>query len=193
MLDQHNAVIRSYQIPGWCWPAELAWVYGAFRVSRVHAEIGTFCGRSLFASCAGMADGAKVYAIDRGVQSADTHDAFFPPSPEWCEDVLAATLRAIGEAAPGVAVPWVRLSSLDAAQLLQSQGVTLDSVYIDASHHFADVMADIAAWRPLVKPGGIIAGHDYWTANVGVMDAVNESFGTAFEVAPGTRIWVARA
>jgi cephalosporin hydroxylase len=192
MLDQRNAVIRSYQIPGQCWPSELCWLYDTFSRSRSHAEVGVYCGRSLFASAAGMQPGAVIRAVDVGSVAPDFDSTFFPPSAEWCDDVLAATLRAIGEAAPGVAVPWVRLSSLDAARLLQSQGVTLDSVYIDASHHYADVMADIAAWRPLVKTGGIIAGHDYWTANVGVMDAVNESFGTAFEVAPGTRIWVAK-
>lgn len=60
MLDQHNAVIRSYQIPGQCWPSELCWLYDTFSRSRSHAEVGVYCGRSLFASAAGMQPGAVI-------------------------------------------------------------------------------------------------------------------------------------
>lgn len=37
----------------------------------------------------------------------------------------------------------------------------LDFVYIDAKHDYRSVWADLAAWYPKVKVGGIIAGHDY--------------------------------
>lgn len=36
-----------------------------------------------------------------------------------------------------------------------------DFVYIDACHDYRSVWADLAAWYPLVKQHGIIAGHDY--------------------------------
>ena len=35
-----------------------------------------------------------------------------------------------------------------------------DIVYIDASHIYPDVVADINAWWPKVKKGGYICGHD---------------------------------
>jgi predicted O-methyltransferase YrrM len=40
----------------------------------------------------------------------------------------------------------------------------LDFIYIDASHEYTDVLADLeGAWN-IVLPGGIIAGDDYsWT------------------------------
>lgn len=38
---------------------------------------------------------------------------------------------------------------------------SLDFVYIDASHRYEQVVADIAAWEPKVRPGGIVAGHDF--------------------------------
>jgi len=37
----------------------------------------------------------------------------------------------------------------------------LDFVYIDARHDYRSVTADLNAWYPKVKVGGIIAGHDY--------------------------------
>lgn len=38
---------------------------------------------------------------------------------------------------------------------------SLDFVYLDARHDLAGVVADIHAWWPKVKPGGVFAGHDY--------------------------------
>lgn len=38
---------------------------------------------------------------------------------------------------------------------------SLDFVYIDANHSEPWVTQDITAWAPKVRPGGIVAGHDY--------------------------------
>lgn len=38
---------------------------------------------------------------------------------------------------------------------------SLDFVYIDARHDEASVREDLGLWFPKVRPGGIIAGHDY--------------------------------
>jgi hypothetical protein len=38
---------------------------------------------------------------------------------------------------------------------------SLDFVYLDADHRLPAVMADLAAWAPKVRPGGVMAGHDY--------------------------------
>lgn len=52
----------------------------------------------------------------------------------------------------------------------------LDFIYIDASHHYVDVKADILFYLPLLKEGGVIAGHDYLDKFRGVVTAVNEIF-----------------
>jgi hypothetical protein len=52
---------------------------------------------------------------------------------------------------------------------------SLDFVFIDAEHTYEAVGADIDAWRPKVKPGGIISGHDYGHERFpGVKQAVDE-------------------
>jgi hypothetical protein len=37
----------------------------------------------------------------------------------------------------------------------------LDFVYIDGNHSLPYVIADLAAWVPKVRPGGIVSGHDF--------------------------------
>jgi hypothetical protein len=54
---------------------------------------------------------------------------------------------------------------------------SLDFVYIDADHHEEFVREDIRLWLPKVKPGGILAGHDYSEKEVGVRRAVDDLLG----------------
>ena len=53
-----------------------------------------------------------------------------------------------------------------------------DMVYIDASHFYEEVLKDIRAWKPKVRPGGILGGHDYVhrRANMRAKQAVDDSF-----------------
>lgn len=55
----------------------------------------------------------------------------------------------------------VRMESLKAAKRFDPG--SLDFVYLDANHSYNAVKADIQAWFPLVKKGGVFAGHDYLT------------------------------
>ena len=49
---------------------------------------------------------------------------------------------------------------------------SFDMVYIDGNHKYASVVNDIREWLPKVKPGGVLAGHDYRFP--GVRQAVHE-------------------
>jgi hypothetical protein len=51
---------------------------------------------------------------------------------------------------------------------------SLDLVYIDAGHSYEAVRADLEAWFPKVKPGGVIAGHDFINPAYGVLQAVTQ-------------------
>lgn len=69
-----------------------------------------------------------------------------------------------------------RMASTDAAELFMDE--TFDFVYIDADHTYDAVKADLSAWWPKVRPGGVLAGDDYGFAGWwedGVTRAVSES------------------
>lgn len=53
----------------------------------------------------------------------------------------------------------MRMRSLEAAAQIPDR--SLDFVYIDGNHRLDHVLADLDAWVPKVRQGGIVAGHDY--------------------------------
>lgn len=67
----------------------------------------------------------------------------------------------------------LKVDSISASLMFEDQ--SLDFVFIDADHSYGAVKADLAAWFPKVRNGGIIAGHDY-TEPCGVKQAVDERF-----------------
>lgn len=52
-------------------------------------------------------------------------------------------------------------TSVTGAKILQHMGVQAELIYIDGSHEYEDVKADIRAYLPLLKPGGVMFGDDY--------------------------------
>jgi len=76
-------------------------------------------------------------------------------------------------------IVWVR-EKFDAKQIPEP----LDFIYIDGQHTYEAVTHDIIHAEKLVKPGGIIAGHDYYplghhlNTRFGVGEAVRDYYGT---------------
>lgn len=84
----------------------------------------------------------------------------------------------------------VRMNSHEAAAL--HLGASLDFVYLDAGHDYRSIRADIDAWLPKIRMGGVLAGDDYRMA--GVCRAVGETFGSDVEIRGEgkARHWIAR-
>lgn len=81
------------------------------------------------------------------------------------------------------------MPSLQAARFLKSYDVHPDVVYLDASHDYEDVLADLRAWYPLTKD--VIFGDDLYTfmdVHKALEQFCNETGITYREV--GGRQWV---
>lgn len=61
---------------------------------------------------------------------------------------------------------------------------SLEFVYIDGNHTLPQVIADIAAWTPKVRSGGIVAGHDFGRASVGHVREAVEAWTKVYGIAP---------
>ncbi len=81
-------------------------------------------------------------------------------------------------------------TSLAAASRIADHPRTVSFVFIDAVHDYEHCKEDIAAWMPLIRPGGIIAGHDHTPSWPGVEQAVREAFGDGYEVRGSS--WIKR-
>ena len=108
---------------------------------------------------------ADEYADLDNVSQA-THDAFHGET--------LARLTAFGERSS----VW-RMTGGEAAARIPHH--CLDFVYLDARHDYASVKEDLGQWFDKVRPGGIVAGHDYLDGqfvdgDFGVRSAVDEFF-----------------
>jgi hypothetical protein len=73
-------------------------------------------------------------------------------------------------------VNLIKSHSLDIVDKYKNESLSL--CFIDGSHEYEDVKADLIAWLPKVKSGGILAGHDYDNPiHPGVYKAANEILG----------------
>jgi hypothetical protein len=123
-------------------------------------------GRKLISIDSWLAASADEYEDVSNVDQA-THDRLYRETVE--------RLRKFGERSE----IW-RITSTEAAARIEPR--TLDFVYIDARHDYRSVMEDLEHWWDKVRPGGVLAGHDYMDGRVphgdfGVKSAVDEFFG----------------
>jgi hypothetical protein len=81
----------------------------------------------------------------------------------------------------------VRLFSMEAVGWHRKPKNMLDFVYLDGNHEFKHFTEDLCEWSKTVRPGGIIAGHDYAATKNQSFNHVIEVLGAytkAYRVAP---------
>lgn len=75
----------------------------------------------------------------------------------------------------GNRIRLIRAESVETAATVEPG--SLDFVFIDADHSYLGCRCDIEAWRPALRPGGWMTGHDYGHPDFpGVQRAVDEAF-----------------
>jgi len=67
----------------------------------------------------------------------------------------------------------------------------LDMLFVDGLHDEESALADLAKWAPLVRTGGIVAGHDYRSGYKGVVRAAHASLpeSATLHLAPDGVFW----
>jgi predicted O-methyltransferase YrrM len=129
-------------------PGVLEVLFGLVRKlqARTIVEIGTFRGISsyIMASALSHLPNSRIYTIDNG-----------------CEKDMNAASDRLQDFIKCKSVIQIRQSSI---QAFKNWGrATIDLLFIDGSHEFADACADFALWVRYVRPGGIIVMHDTFT------------------------------
>jgi hypothetical protein len=99
---------------------------------------------------------SEYYLVDPWVHQADYADIANVPDDKHSEFMTEALART---AKFGDKVHAVRKFSFDAAA--DFADCSLDFVYVDAVHDYEGALRDILDWWPKLKPGGVMAGHDY--------------------------------
>lgn len=143
----------------------------------VGAEIGVFAGDT---SCRLLAahPGLTLHMVDSwegdgAAYSGDSGDWHATLSRDQQASYMRRAKAAVKFAKDRARIMQAR--SADAAAHIADR--SLDFVFIDADHSYDGCMADIKAWAPKLKPGGLMSGHDYENTafpKFGVAAAVNE-------------------
>jgi predicted O-methyltransferase YrrM len=147
-----------------------------FPTGSVFVEVGSWKGRSAAYMCVEIANSGKsieFYCVDHWLYPDYPHIRLY--------NEFLSNLQPVGEYFHAL-----KLESIQAARLFEDNSI--DFVFIDADHDYNAVKADILAWYPKVKKGGIIAGHDYVpdSLQLEVYKVVNELFPNDLELVRST-------
>jgi hypothetical protein len=118
-------------------------------------EVGVACGR-FSRTILDCWEGRRLHLVDAWRQLRDYRDISNVDDVQQ-EHYLATALTSLKPHVGRFEVH--RELSLVAAQRFRDE--SLDFVYLDANHAESAVTADLIAWYPKVRAGGLIAGHDY--------------------------------
>lgn len=181
---------RLADMSGWLTPREAALLYRFARTWPLQGpviELGSFAGKSaaVFASA-----GRRVFAVDA-----------------WSRDTLVYAVSVddggrapVTDAAPNAFEPddiWRQFQDnmkeeLRTQRVVPMRGKTREVaaswtqpcalLYVDASHEYEDVRADLDLWSRFVLPGGALLMHDVFTYH-GVTRAANELLRRGWRVA----------
>ncbi len=142
--------------------AELRAIAGSLPTNALCVEIGSYLGASALVIARALAPGSRLWCVDTWMNDGMS---------EGRRDTFAefrANTRPFGEQ-----IAPLRADSRQAATRFSDRSV--DFLFIDGDHSFEGCSADISAWLPKMKPGGIVAFHDVGWAE-GVQRAIRTLF-----------------
>lgn len=167
-LEENN------KIEGYMSNKDLIWLNTIAQQMDSIVEIGSWMGKSTFALLSGCT--GTVYAVDRFKGSVGNR-VLEKQAAEL--DVHSIFLKNVGH------FPNLKVHVLDSREALALfKKKSVDMVFIDGDHRYAEVVFDIKNWLPKCKK--MICGHDFKHAPV--RRAVEEQFAQIFKWS-GDNIW----
>jgi predicted O-methyltransferase YrrM len=148
-------------------------------------EIGAWLGQSTAFLAVEIINSGKKIKLDVVDTWPDQMDA--PMLKQWVAKYGSARPHFERNIKPvRDAITVYQMPSVEAAKLYQDQ--SLDFVYIDGDHELESVRADLEAWAPKVKQGGVLAGDDF--AEYAVAKAVFERYPDPATITEGGISWM---
>jgi predicted O-methyltransferase YrrM len=129
--------------------------------------------------------GAVLYAVDHWegseTERLSTQYEALQLGPDVMMDVFRRNLHQ--ELVSGKVIP-IRATSVEGAKVLREKiPGGADWVFLDGDHEYEPTARDIRLYRALLRPGGLLSGHDYWPDHPGVRRAVDQDV-------PGAAVFV---
>ena len=124
-------------------------------------EIGTFLGGSAEALLEGMPDDGHLTCIDtfEGTSGSPTDPTNYSSKEvDFTQEFVLSYLSGRLQPYEG------RVDIVVGESLLMARDYepgSADLIFLDGAHDYENVLADIQAWLPIVKPSGLLCGHDY--------------------------------
>lgn len=116
-------------------------------------EVGSFIGGSAEVMLEAMPPDGKIICVDT-FQGTKTDVTNAVPRSAMISYILGRLERFENRRT------IIATDSITAASFIQD-GIA-DMIFLDANHSYDHVKADIEAWFPKLKPGGVFAGHDFY-------------------------------
>lgn len=169
-MELEEIVWRANRLHGLCTTeGELRRLAELAKDAERVAEVGAYMGRSTLALA--LAAKGKVLTVDTWAGSAE--DAEGEKTKEVSPEYLYFKFMSnLWEHIEGGKVIPLRCDSVEGAHIARKVGYNFDVIYIDAGHGYEWVTRDVEAWLPLLKPSGVMVGHDL--PHPGMKDALNE-------------------
>lgn len=165
---------RADAIPGFMHWRELRWLARQARQAQTIIEVGCWQGRSTRAladHCPGV-----VYAVDPWDGPYYRDDGEIHKIQTDVYEQFAGHLADHLET--GRVKPYKMTLQGFSRRMVRALKGSVDLVFIDGDHRQPAVEADIRTARRLLRPGGLLSGHDYGHRSwPGVQAAVDAAFG----------------
>lgn len=150
--------MRWFEIDGWFSEQDAGFVTALCRrTSGMVLEIGVFKGRStavMAPVC--LAAGRDYHVVDNFWGTEECDPATVAQRSEKVLTAFRRNMKSLGL--------WDRITvhkSDSYAATAAFRDASLGLCFIDADHTFEGCVRDLESWWPKVRPGGVLAGHDY--------------------------------